>query len=104
MTNRNKTQRGTQTTVLGVMIGTYSPDSQHGETVYRPANAGCSFFRYTNDDLSNRKNQRRQHQTRSRQDNKLARLCFLGATRLKSGKIVLGFRQQAKDSLTKLGR
>ena len=53
MSNQNITQRGTQARSLCVMIGRYSPESQHGRSVGHPANVGCSFFRDTNDDLRN---------------------------------------------------
>ena len=66
------TQRGTLATGLGVMIGRCSPDSQHGRLSGHPANVGCSFFRYTNDDLRNHINQRRKHKARTRLDNQLA--------------------------------
>ena len=55
MLNQNMTQRGTQATILGVLIGRYSHDSQHGKPIYNSANVGCSFFRCTNDDLRNHK-------------------------------------------------
>ena len=45
MSNQNITQRGTQATGLGVMIGRCSPDNQRGKPSRLPAN-GCSFFRY----------------------------------------------------------
>ncbi len=43
MLNQNMTQRGTQATGLGVMIGRCSLDSQHGRYDRHPANVGCSF-------------------------------------------------------------
>ena len=58
MSNLNITQRGTQATGLGVMFGRCSPDSQHGRDYRHPTNIGCSFFRFTNDDLRNHTNQR----------------------------------------------
>ena len=72
MSNRNITQRGTQTTGLGVTICRYSSDSQHRGTSHHPVNVGCSFFRSTNDDLSKHTNQRRQHKTWPRENNRLA--------------------------------
>ena len=75
MRNRNITQHGIQITGLGVMIGRCSPDSQHGIKRH-PANVGCSFFRYTNDDLSKHINQRYQHRKWIKKDNKLALLCY----------------------------
>ena len=65
------TQRGTQVTGSGVMIGRCSPDSQHGRSNH-PANVGLSFFRYTNDDLRNHTNQSLKHKTWNMEDNKLA--------------------------------
>ena len=58
MANLNITKLGTQATGFGVMIGRCSPDSQHGSTSRHPANVGCSFFRYMNDDISNHNDQR----------------------------------------------
>ena len=49
---------GTLTTSLGVMIGSCSSDSQHGRPDCHPTNAGCSFFRYINDDVRNHNDQR----------------------------------------------
>ena len=72
MSNQNITQRGTQTTGLVVMIGWCSPNSQHGKPDCHSANVGCSFFRYTNDHLSNHTNQRYKHKTWTREDNLLA--------------------------------
>ena len=53
MSNPNITQRGTQATGLGDMIGRCSPDSQHGRPDRHPTNVGGSFFRYINDDVTN---------------------------------------------------
>ena len=47
-------------------------DCQHGGSDCHPAIVGCSFFRYTNDDLSDLTNQRHQHKIWTREDNKLA--------------------------------
>ena len=69
MLNQNMTQRGTQATGLDIMIGRCSPDSQHGRYDRHPANVGCSFFRYMNNDLRNYTNQRRKDNTWSREDN-----------------------------------
>ena len=76
MLNQNMTQRGTQATGLGVMIGRCSPDSQRGRAEGHPANVGCSFFRYTNDDLRNHINQRRKHKTWTWEDNQIALHCY----------------------------
>ena len=59
-------------TGFGVIIGRCSPDSQHGRPNRHPANVGCSFFRYTNDDLRNHTNQRCKHKIWTREDNQLA--------------------------------
>ena len=63
------TQRGTQAIGLGVMISRCSPDSQHGTPDRHSANVGCSFFRYTNDDLRNHINQRRKQKKWTKEDN-----------------------------------
>ena len=76
MLNQNMAQSGTQVTGLGVMIGRCSPDSQHGRLGRHTANASCSFFRYTNDDLKNHINQRRKHKIWTREDNQLALHCY----------------------------
>ena len=70
------TQRVTQATGLGVMIGWCYPDSQHGRPHSHPANVGCSFIGYRNDDLRNHTNQRRKHKTWTREDNQLALHCY----------------------------
>ena len=57
------TLRGTQAIGLGLMIDRCSSDSQHERPKRHPANVGCSFFRYTNDDLRNHTNQRRKRKT-----------------------------------------
>ena len=44
MSNHNITQPGTQETGLGVMIGSCSPDSQHGWPERHPANADRFFY------------------------------------------------------------
>ena len=72
MLKQNMTQPGTQVTGLCVMIGWYSPDSQHGRSNCHPTKVSCSFFRYTNDELRNHTNQRRKHKTWTREDNQLA--------------------------------
>ena len=63
MLNLNITKRGTQATGLGVMIGRCSPDCQHGRPDRHPANIGCSFFRYMNDDIRNQNDQRPKRKT-----------------------------------------
>ena len=63
MSNHNITQRGTQATGLGVMIGRCSPDSQHGRPDSHATNVSCSFFRYINDDVRNHNDERPQRKT-----------------------------------------
>ena len=43
MSNFNIAKRGTQATGLGVMIGRYSPESQHGRPGRHPVNMGAFF-------------------------------------------------------------
>ena len=69
-------QRGTQATGWGVMMGRCSPDSQHGRISCPPANVGCSFFRYMNDNSRKYTNRRRKHKTWTREDNQLALSCY----------------------------
>ena len=76
MSNSNITQRGTQASVLGVMIGRCSLDSQHGRPDRHPANVGYSFFRYTNGDLRNHTNQRPKRKAWTMNDNQLALHCY----------------------------
>ena len=71
ISNCNSTQRGTQATGLGVMVGRCSPDSQHGRPDYHPMNVGCSFFRYINDDVTNQNEQRPKRRTWTREENHL---------------------------------
>ena len=70
------TQHVIQVTGLGVMIARCSPDSQHGKHDRHPTNAGCPFFRYTNENLSNHINQRRKHKTWRREAKQLALPCL----------------------------
>ena len=114
MLNQNMTQCGTQATGLGVMIGRCSPNSQHRRPCPDPTNVGCFFFfRYTNDDLRNHKNQRRKHKTWIREDNQLALYCYFRSNPSQRGyrKRIIAtlrkcacFRQQAKDLTTKSGQ
>ena len=76
MSNLNITKRGTQAIGLGVMIGRRSPDSQHGRPDRHPANVGCSFFRYVNDDISNHNDHRPKRKTWIWEDNHLALHCY----------------------------
>ena len=88
MSNQNMTQRCTQACCLDVMINRCSPDSQHERNDRHPANVGCSFFRYTNEDVRNYTNQRRKHKTWIREDNQLA-LHFYFKSKLKQ----IGYRK-----------
>ena len=76
MSNHNIAQHGTQATGLGVMIGRCSPDSQHGRPESHPANVGCSFFRYINDDVTNHNGQRPKRRTWTREENQLVLECY----------------------------
>ena len=76
MSNHNVTQRGTQATGLGFIIGRCSPDSQQGRPSRHPTNVGCSFFRYINDDVRNHNNQRPKRKTWTREDKQLALQCY----------------------------
>ena len=69
MLNLNMTQGGTQATGLGVIIGKCFPDSQQERPDCHPANVGCSFFRYTNENLRNNTNQRRKSKEWTEEDN-----------------------------------
>ena len=70
------TQRGTHATGLGIMIDRCSPDNQHERPDLHHANIGCSFFRYTNDELRNHTNQGRKHTIWTRENNQLALHCY----------------------------
>ena len=76
MSNSYFTQRGAQDSDLGVMIGRFSLDSQHGRPDSHPANVGCSLFMYTNNDSMNPANQRPKRKTWTREDNQLALHCY----------------------------
>ena len=76
MLNQIMTQCGSQSTGFGVTISRCCPDSLHGKLGHHPANVGCSFFRYTNDDLRNHTNPRRKHKTWAKEDNQLALHCY----------------------------
>ena len=67
---KNRNQHGTRITVLGVIIGRCSLNSQHAESVRLPANVGCSYFRYTNKNQSNNVSERHQKRKWRREDNK----------------------------------
>ena len=76
MSNRNITQRGTQATGLGVMIGRCSPDRQHRRPDRHPTNVVYSFFRYIKDDVTNHNEQRPKRKTWTREDNELTLQCY----------------------------
>ena len=76
MSNHNITQRGTQATGLGIMIGRCSPDSQHGRPDRHPTNVSCSFFNYINDNVINHNEQRPKRRTWTREENKLVLECY----------------------------
>ena len=76
MSNQNITQRGAQATGSGVIIGRWSPDSQHGRPDRHPANVDCYFFRYMNDDEKNHNVQGTKRKTWTREDNQLALHCY----------------------------
>ena len=69
---QNIIQHGTKTTGFDVVIDRCSLDNLHEGPNKRPANSGCSFFRYTNNELSNNSNQRYQRRKRIRENNKFA--------------------------------
>ena len=71
MSNQSITQRGTQATGLGIMIGRCSSDCKHGRPGRHPMNVGCSFFRYINDDVTNHNEQRPKRRTWTREENQL---------------------------------
>ena len=58
------------------MISRCSLDSQHGRADRHPANVGCSFLRYTNDNFGNHRNQRRKKQRIPL--NHILRICTAG--------------------------
>ena len=76
MSHSDITQRGTQASSWGVMIGWSFLDSQHGRPDCHPANVGNSFFRYTNGDLRNHTNQRPKRKEWTRENNQLALHCY----------------------------
>ena len=67
------------------MIDRSSPDSQRTRSDRHPANVGCSFFRYTNDDLRNHTIQRRKHKTWPWEDNQLAQHCSFRSSSTQRG-------------------
>ena len=85
MSNYNITQRGTQATVLGVMISRCSRDSQHRRPDRHPTNVGCSFISYINDDVRNHNDQRPKCKTWTREDNQLALQCYFRSNPSQSG-------------------
>ena len=76
MSNHNFTQCWTQATGLGLLIGTCSPDSQHGRPCRYRTNVGCSFFWYINDDVRNHNDQRPKRETWTREENQIVLECY----------------------------
>ena len=77
MPNPNPYQVGTQVTDVNVMIGRCSLDYQQVEPDRHPVNAGCSNFRYINNDQSSVSSQRHQRiKTDQRKQQKCAFLYF----------------------------
>ena len=85
MLNQNMTQRGTQETGFGVMIGRCSLDSQHRRPGNHPANVACSFFMYTNDEFRNHTDQRRKHKTWTREEKQFALHCYFRSNPTQKG-------------------
>ena len=85
MSNSNITQRGTQASDLGVMIGKCSLDSLHGRPSHHLANVGCSLFRYTNSNLRKHTNQRPKRKAWTREDNQLALHCYFKSNTTQRG-------------------
>ena len=85
ISNSYFTQRGTQDSDLGVMIGRCSLDSQHWRSDRHPANVGCSIFRYTKNDSTNPTNQRPKRKTWTREDNQIALHCYFKCNPTKRG-------------------
>ena len=85
ISNHNITQRGTQATGLGIMIGRYSPDSQHGRPDRYPTNVGFSFISYINDDVRNHDDQRPKRKTWTKEDNQLALQFYFRSNSSQSG-------------------
>ena len=105
MSNLNITQRGIQATGLSVMIGRCSPNSQLERPRRHPANAGCSFFRYTNDNLRNHTNQRPKRKAWTREDNQLALHCYFWSNPTQRGyrKRMIEIWQECSNFQTKKG-
>ena len=76
MSNPNITQRGTQDSGLGVMIGRCSFDSQHGQPDRHPTDVGYSLFWYINGYLRNHTNQIPKRKAWTREDNQLVLYCY----------------------------
>ena len=93
MTNGNLNQYGDQTTGLGVMIGRYSLDSQHGGPDGHPVNVGCSFswytnnssFLYINNEQIDHSHQRLLRRKWTEDDNKLSLCCYFRSNPAKRG-------------------
>ena len=96
MLNQNTKQTGTRITGLGIMIGKCSTDSQHGRLDRYPANVGCSFFKYTDDDLTNPTNKRRKSKAWTRKENQLAQQWYFKSNHTQRGykKRMIGIWQE----------
>ena len=97
MSNSYFTQRGAQDSLLDVLIGRCSLDSQHGRPECHPANVGCSLFRYTNRDLMNPTNQRFKRKTWTREHKQLALHCYFN-----SDPTQRGFKKRMMEVLQEL--
>ena len=86
------TQRGAQDSALGILIGSFFLDNQHGRIDRHPANVGCSLFRYTNSDLKNRTNQRPKRKTCTREENQLILYCYF-----RSNPTLIGYRKRMME-------
>ena len=100
--NHNITQRGTQATCLGVMIGRCSLHSHHGSLVRHSVNVGFSFFRYMSDDVRNHNDQRPKRKTWAREDNQLALRCYFRSNSSQRGyrKRMINIWQECASFLT----
>ena len=83
MSNTNITKRGSQATILGVMIVRCSHECQHWETCRHPANVVCSLFRYMNNDVREHSKQIRKCKDRQGRTINLHYTAIIGATLLK---------------------
>ena len=85
MTNPNVIRNGTQRKGLCIIIGRCSLDSQHVGPSRYPANFGCSYIRYTNNDQNNHSIQRHQRKKWTREDNRNVLHRYLSALLYEEG-------------------